>query len=572
MNWLNKYQEWNQFSHLNQSLKSELAQISDEKELEDRFSRYLEFGTGGMRGELGAGINRINSYTVRRVTQGLANYLIESIPDASLKGVAISYDSRHFSREFAEETACVLAQNGIKSFLSDTLRPTPLLSFMVREFKAAAGVMITASHNPAAYNGYKIYGEDGGQITIETANQISTHLESIENELTIRSGNLEAFVKNNVIKFFGDEVDELYLSRVANVIQNSEMIEDSNDPFKIIYTPLHGAGLKLVGSALKRNEFTNLTIVEDQAVMDGNFPTVRYPNPEEKESFKLAIELGKVEKATLIMATDPDSDRLGVAVLNDQNEYQILNGNQLGVLLLEYLLTQKSAQELKNAAVVKTIVTSDLGEKIAQKFNVKVFNTLTGFKYIGEKIAEFEEQKNYTFLFGYEESLGYLIDPFVRDKDAIQAALLTAEVALYHSQQGKTLLEALDDIYKEIGFYVERLENKIFKGIEAEKDMLEKINVWRNNPPASIAGLAIVRLDDYLSKESKNFITHTIDAINLPESNVLKFYLEDGSWFCIRPSGTEQKCKLYFSVHSEKQNIAEKKMDILMEEVYNLFG
>ncbi len=571
MNWLNKYQEWNQFSHLDQRLKNELSQISDEKELEDRFSSYLEFGTGGMRGELGVGINRINIYTVRRVTQGLANYLIESVPDAYLKGVVISYDSRHFSREFAEETACVLAQNGIKSFLSDTLRPTPVLSFLVREFNTAAGVMITASHNPAAYNGYKIYGEDGGQITIETAKQISANLTSIEDELKICSGSLEKFVKDKVITFFGDEVDQLYLNLVSNVIQNSEITENIDESFKIIYTPLHGSGLKLVESALKRNGFGNLTIVEKQAVMDGDFPTILYPNPEEKDSFKLAIELGKRKNANLLMATDPDADRLGIAVLNDQNEYQVLNGNQLGVLLLHYLLTQKSFQELKNTAIVKTIVTSDLGEKIAEKFNVKVFNTLTGFKYIGEKIAEFEEQKNYTFLFGYEESFGYLVDPFVRDKDAIQAALLTAEVALYHSQQGKTLLEALEEIYKEFGFYIERLENRTFKGIEAEKDMLAKINLWRTTPPVSIVGLNIVRIDDYLSKESENLITHTIDAINLPESNVLKFYLEDGSWFCIRPSGTEQKCKLYFSVHSEKQSLAEKKMNVLIEEVLSAF-
>lgn len=571
MDWKKKYTEWIQFEQLSENLKQELDTLNDKKELEERFYRYLEFGTGGMRGELGVGTNRINIYTVRRVTLGLAEYLLETDKDAASKGVVISYDSRHFSKEFAEETAFVLADKGIKVFLSDELRPTPLLSFLVREFGAAAGVMITASHNPSSYNGYKIYGEDGGQITQDTANHISKLLNEIENELFITGGELESFIKSEKVVIFSKEVDQLYLAQVTKVLKKPQIIEKSAMDFKIVYSPLHGTGLKLVESALRENGFKNLKIVKEQAIPDGNFPTVYSPNPEEESSFLLAMELGIKEKANMLMATDPDADRLGVAVLNEQGKYQILNGNQLGVLLLNYLLLHSDDELLKNAAIIKTIVTSDLGTLIAKKYGVKVFNTLTGFKYIGEKITEFEKQESFQFLFGYEESFGYLIRPFVRDKDAVQAALLTAEVGVYYNEQGKTLLEALDEIYKEYGYYLEALETMVFKGAKAEAEMLKSIEKWRETPPQFINGINVVQIDDYLTQESRDLVKKEEVGIKLPKSNVLKFYLADGSWICIRPSGTEQKCKLYFSVHEDNESEAQEKLNSLKTATMKIF-
>lgn len=571
MNWEKKYTEWIHFEQLSTNLKQELDTINDKKELEERFYRYLEFGTGGMRGELGVGINRINSYTVRRVTLGLAEYLLKTDKDAASKGVVVSYDSRHFSKEFAEETAFVLADKGIKVFLSDELRPTPLLSFLVREFEAAAGVMITASHNPSNYNGYKIYGEDGGQITQDTANYISKLLNEIDNELFIPSGELEGFIKSGKVIIFSKEVEQLYLTQVTSVIKNPSIIEKSAMDFKIVYSPLHGTGLKLVESALRDNGFKNLQIVKEQAIPDGDFPTVYSPNPEEKSSFLLAMELGAKEKANILMATDPDADRLGVAVLNEQGSYQILNGNQLGVLLLNYLLLNSNDEQLKNAAIIKTIVTSDLGTILAEEYGVKVFNTLTGFKYIGEKITQFEKQESYQFIFGYEESFGYLIRPFVRDKDAVQAALLTAEVGIHYNEQGKTLLDALDEIYKKYGYYLEALETMIFNGAKAEAEMLKSIEKWRETPPQLINGIKVVQIDDYLTQESKDLVKKQKVDIKLPKSNVLKFYLIDGSWICIRPSGTEQKCKLYFSVHEDNENEAQEKLTNLKIATMKIF-
>ncbi len=572
MDWKKKYTEWIQFEQLSENLKQELDTLNDKKELEERFYRYLEFGTGGMRGELGVGTNRINIYTVRRVTLGLAEYLLKTDKDAASKGVVISYDSRHFSKEFAEETAFVLADKGIKVFLSDELRPTPLLSFLVREFGAAAGVMITASHNPSSYNGYKIYGEDGGQITQDTANHISKLLNEIENELFITGGELESFIKSEKVVIFSKEVDQLYLAQVTKVLKKPQIIEKSAMDFKIVYSPLHGTGLKLVESALRENGFKNLKIVKEQAIPDGNFPTVYSPNPEEESSFLLAMELGIKEKANMLMATDPDADRLGVAVLNEQGKYQILNGNQLGVLLLNYLLLHSDDELLKNAAIIKTIVTSDLGTLIAKKYGVKVFNTLTGFKYIGEKITEFEKQESFQFLFGYEESFGYLIRPFVRDKDAVQAALLTAEVGVYYNEQGKTLLEALDEIYKEYGYYLEALETMVFKGAKAEAEMLKSIEKWRETPPQFINGINVVQIDDYLTQESRDLVKKEEVGIKLPKSNVLKFYLADGSWICIRPSGTEQKCKIYFSVHTTNEKESKRKLSNLKNATIKIFS
>ncbi|MBC2303864.1 phospho-sugar mutase [Listeria booriae] len=538
MTWQENWQKWSVASADDAALQEELTELSNDELRREHFYRYLEFGTGGMRGELGCGTNRMNKYMIRWVTSGVAAYILEQ--GRQNDGVAIAYDSRHFSEEFALEAAKTLGAAGIKVYLSDALRPTPELSFIVRKWQAAAGIVITASHNPAEYNGFKVYGADGCQITLEVAAKITNYLETVTDLFAIPVGDEQALLQDELLEYIGAEADTAYLEQVQTVTQNPELTQQNGAELQIVYTPLHGTGESLVLGSLKQAGFTNVHVVAEQARPDGAFPTVTSPNPEDHEAFELAIKAS--DGADILMATDPDADRIGVAVKNENGEYQILTGNQLGALLLHYLVTQPEIPP--NSALIKTIVTSDLGEKIAAKYGVKTYNTLTGFKFIGEKIAEWETTQAANFLFGYEESYGYLVKPFVRDKDAIQAALLTAEVALALKKQGKTLYEGLQEIYETFGYFAESLHTITAKGEQGVARIQEMMQQMRR---VDSVHPDVVRKEDYK--------TGAGIELALPKSDVLKFYLADGSWFCIRPSGTEPKCKIYFSCIGET-NIA----------------
>ncbi|MBC6308235.1 phospho-sugar mutase [Listeria sp. FSL L7-1582] len=556
MNWQENWQKWSVASKDDAALQQEMTELSDEKTRREHFYRYLEFGTGGMRGELGCGTNRINTYMIRWVTSGVAAHIAEQ--GLETEGVAIAYDSRHFSAEFALEAARVLGAAGIKVYLSDALRPTPELSFMVREWGAAAGIVITASHNPAEYNGFKVYGADGCQITLDVADKITAYLTGISDLFAIPVADESALIEDGLLVRIGAEADAAYLEEVRAVTQNPALANEHGAKLAIVYTPLHGTGGPLVTQSLAQAGFTNVRVVEEQAIPDGAFPTVASPNPEDHAAFTMAIEAS--HDADILMATDPDADRIGVAVKNEQGTYQILTGNQLGALLLHYLVTQPNL--LENSALIKTIVTSDLGEKIAQKYGVKTYNTLTGFKFIGEKIAEWEVSGEATFLFGYEESYGYLVEPFVRDKDAIQAALLTAEVALSFQLQGKTLYEGLQTIYDEFGYYEESLHTITAKG---EEGIVRIQTIMQTMRDKTMDGIIIK--EDYKTGLQTNYQTNSKQKIALPKSDVLKFYQTDGSWFCIRPSGTEPKCKIYFSCIGETGEEASQRLRNLEKQV-----
>lgn len=535
-------------------LAQELEEIAtDNKMLEDCFYQYVPFGTGGMRGLLGVGTNRINIFTIRRVAEGLARYIEENGESAKKRGVVIAYDTRHFSFEFAIETARVLGTHGITSYIYKKSRPTPQLSFTVRELHAFAGVVITASHNPKQYNGFKVYGEDGAQLVPTGANAIVEYMNQIEDIFTIEVSDVEALEIAGYLNWILTEFDEKYMNQLIALRTNTEI----NFDMKIVYTPLHGAGLVPVKVGLDKFHFNNVFLVDEQAVQNGEFPTVSYPNPEEAAAFLLAIELGKKVDAELLLATDPDADRLGVAV-RCGNTYELLTGNQLGALLLNYILYTKQVNDTlpDNGVMLKTIVTSELGSAIAKQFDVSTVNTLTGFKYIAEKIAEFEKSGEYSYLFGYEESYGYLIETFARDKDAVQVALKVAEMTAYYSLQGKTLLDVLGDLYEQYGYYQEALISKVFEGKDGQEQMISILNNYRRNPPTEIAGRAVIRLEDYLTSIAVN-IDGTNEQIELPKENVLKFILSDQSWIAIRPSGTEPKCKFYFGVVKESMEQAE---------------
>lgn len=569
MNWQEKLQEWQNFEALDLDLKNELDQVTSPVDLEDRFYRYLEFGTGGMRGELGVGTNRINNYTIKRVALGLARYIEEKGMMACQRGAVISYDNRHKSREFAQWTARVLASCGIKVFLSDELRPTPELSYLVRHYHAFAGIMITASHNPKQYNGFKVYGSDGGQITLETAKRLMSILENITNELTITAKSQSYYEKNRQITVFSNEVDQWYVEELKAVIQNQNLVAKEGQNLAIIYTPLHGTGSVLIKKAFSTFGFENLRIVAKQQEPDPNFSTVVSPNPEDQAAFALALEEAKENPADLLIATDPDADRLGVVVFK-QGQPVYLNGNQIGVLLLDYLIKQKSTTDLGDYFLAKTIVTSDLGSKIAEKNGIQVRNTLTGFKFIGEQIELSEQKQDKKFLFGYEESFGYLIAPFVRDKDAIQAATLLAEVALVCKLAGKTLLDHLDEIYREYGYFVEELETKNFPGKDGITEMAQLVERLRQKEISQLANEPILYKEDYEFGMKKDLQTKKITELTLPQSNVIKLILADGSWVCVRPSGTEPKFKIYYSVSAISEQSAKEKLEALKTDFHQM--
>lgn len=530
MTWKNEWTKWSNHSKLPNDLQKQMTNMT-EREREDAFYKQLEFGTGGMRGELGAGSNRMNIYTVRKVTAGLSRYIEENGTEAKKRGVVIAYDSRHGSAEFALEAAKTLGAHGIKSFVFQELRPTPELSFAVRYLRAYAGIMITASHNPAEYNAYKVYGEDGAQLPPTAADVIVKHMNKIENELLLEVKDERELLCQNLLSYIGENLDQVYLDYVKGLQLNKDTAN-----LHIVYTPLNGTGQTLVPQALQNVGFQHITIVDEQRNPDSNFSTVSSPNPEEAQAFQLAIRYGKETGADLLLATDPDADRLGVAIKNNSGDYVLLTGNQTGALLLHYMLSQKQEKGIlaDNSVILKTIVTSELGRAIAENYGVQTIDTLTGFKYIAEKIEEYNQEETKNFQFGYEESYGYLIGDFVRDKDAVQAAVMIAEAAAYYKQQGMTLYDGLIELYETYGYYKESLTSFTLKGKDGAEQISHIVNRFREHPPAEIVGAAVEKIEDYQSGKRTNLLTAKQERMDLPPSNVLKFWLQDGSWFAIR--------------------------------------
>jgi len=573
LDWKENYHRWKENSGLDEQLKTQLREIEQHPSLiEDCFYKNLEFGTGGMRGELGPGTNRMNIYTVRKASAGLAQYILQQGEEAKQRGVVISYDSRHQSPEFAMEAARAIGYHGIKTYVFESLHPTPVLSFAVRHLGAQAGIMITASHNPPQYNGYKVYNEDGGQLPPKEADEVIRFVNQMEDELQIPVADIETLKAKGLLVMVGEDIDRAYQDKLKSISVNPDMIQQSGSDLKIVFTPLHGTAYKPVMDGFSNWGFHNVTVVKEQAEPDPNFSTVKLPNPEEHEAFELAIKYGTEINADLLLGTDPDADRVGVAVKNSEGKYIVLTGNQTGAILLHYLLTQKREKNQlpENGIVLKTIVTSEIGRAIAASFNLPTVDTLTGFKFIGEKIHEYEKAQSHTFLFGYEESYGYLIGDFVRDKDAVQACLLAAEAALYYKRQGKTLYEALLDIYKTYGYYMEGLESLTLKGIQGAEKIKTIMDTFRSHAPEAVAGTEVAIVEDYRSGVRHVRQSDTMEAIALPSSNVLKYILNDGTWFCLRPSGTEPKIKFYFGVKGTSMHEAEEKLTAVKKDVMAL--
>ncbi|MFF2855836.1 phospho-sugar mutase [Peribacillus sp. NPDC058002] len=567
MDWKSLYTTWAGYQNLNGELRVLLEEMQrDEAKLEDAFYKNLEFGTGGMRGEIGAGTNRMNLYTVRKATVGLAQYISSFGEEAKGRGAVIAYDSRHKSPEFALEAAKTLATFGVKAYLFDELRPTPELSFAVRELNAFAGIVITASHNPPEYNGYKVYGQDGAQLPPEAADQVISYVNAIENELEIQIEEAGILKRKGLIEMVGEELDAAYNRELLTVPENPQLAEEID--VSIVFTPLHGTANKSVRRALQSLGYQNLHIVKEQELPDPDFSTVKSPNPEEPAAFEMAIELGNKVEADLLIATDPDADRLGIAVKNEVGQYVVLTGNQTGALFLDYLLSQKNEKGKipQNGVVLKTIVTSEIGRAIAESYGLKTVDVLTGFKFIAEKINQYHVSGENSFLFGYEESYGYLIKDFARDKDAIQAAVLAVEVCAHYKKQGLTLYEGLLNVFEKYGYYLEGLRSLTLKGIEGAKQISGILNQFRQNPPSRIAGIPVVAEEDYQRSKKRTLLSNDEDLIELPKSNVLKYFLEDGTWVCLRPSGTEPKIKFYFGVQGKSMTEAESKLSGVMED------
>ncbi|MEH7347509.1 phospho-sugar mutase [Gottfriedia acidiceleris] len=564
MNWETTYEKWIKSPTLDQELKEQLIKLENNQLiLKESFYQNLEFGTGGMRGEIGPGTNRMNIYTIRKASAGFAKYIESFGEEAKNRGVAIAFDSRHKSPEFAMEAAKTLATHGIKAYVFNELRPTPELSFAVRELNCFGGIVITASHNPPEYNGFKVYGDDGAQLPPAAADQVIEYVNSFENELEIEVSSEQELVEKGLIHRLDEEMDKLYVEQLKTVVVNNDLVHEHGKDLKIVFTPLHGTALVPATMSLKAVGFENVTIVKEQAIADPNFTTVKSPNPEEHAAFEYAIRYGKEIDADVLIATDPDADRLGIATKNENGEYVVLTGNQTGALMLHYLLTQQDVPS--NALLLKTIVTSEFGQVIASKFGVKTIDTLTGFKFIGEKIKEYEQTNEYSFLFGYEESYGYLIKPFVRDKDAIQATVLAAEIATYYKTKGMTLFEGLNSLYEQYGYYLEGLKSLTLKGIEGTEKIQSILTNYRQNPPVDINGLKVVTVEDYKLQEKTTLASGEKEQILLPKSNVLKYQLEDGSWVCLRPSGTEPKIKFYFGIVGQSREDSIQKLDSLQQ-------
>ena len=561
------YQKWLDFAELPDYLRQDLENM-DEKTKEDAFYTNLEFGTAGMRGLIGAGTNRINIYVVRQATEGLARLIESKGGNEKERGVAIAYDSRHFSPEFAFESAAVLAKHGIKSYVFESLRPTPELSFAVRHLNCFAGIMITASHNPAPFNGYKVYGEDGGQMPPHDADALTTYIRAIENPFAIEVADVEAEKASGLIEVIGEAVDVEYLKEVKDVNINPALIEEFGKDMKIVYTPLHGTGEMLARRALAQAGFDSVQVVEAQATPDPDFSTVKSPNPENQAAFALAEELGRQVGADVLVATDPDADRVGVEVLQKDGSYLNLSGNQIGAIMAKYILeAHKNAGTLpENAALCKSIVSTDLVTKIAESYGATMFNVLTGFKFIAEKIQEFEEKHNHTYMMGFEESFGYLIKPFVRDKDAIQAVLVVAELAAYYRSRGLTLADGIEEIYKEYGYYAEKTISVTLSGVDGAEQIKAIMAKFRNNAPKEWNATTITVVEDFKAQTS-TAADGTVTALTTPPSDVLKYTLADGSWIAVRPSGTEPKIKFYIAVVGESNEDSQAKIANIEAEI-----
>ena len=551
MTYQENFQKWADFADLPDYLRRDLESM-DEKTKEDAFYTNLEFGTAGMRGLIGAGTNRINIYVVRQATEGLARLIESKGGNEKERGVAIAYDSRHFSPEFAFESAAVLAKHGIKSYVFESLRPTPELSFAVRHLNCFAGIMITASHNPAPFNGYKVYGEDGGQMPPHDADALTTYIRAIDNPFAVEVADVESEKASGLIEVIGEAVDTEYLKEVKDVNINPALIEEFGKDMKIVYTPLHGTGEMLARRALAQAGFDSVQVVEAQATPDPDFSTVKSPNPESQAAFALAEELGRRVGADVLVATDPDADRVGVEVLQKDGSYLNLSGNQIGAIMAKYILeAHKNAGTLpENAALCKSIVSTDLVTKIAESYGATMFNVLTGFKFIAEKIQEFEEKHNHTYMMGFEESFGYLIKPFVRDKDAIQAVLVVAELAAYYRSRGLTLADGIEEIYKEYGYYAEKTISVTLSGVDGAEQIKAIMAKFRENGPKEFNATAVSITEDFKAQTS-TAADGTVTTLTTPPSDVLKYTLADGSWIAVRPSGTEPKIKFYIAVVGE---------------------
>ena len=567
MTYQDNFKKWLDYAELPDYLREDLNSM-DEKTKEDAFYTNLEFGTAGMRGLMAAGTNRINIYVVRQATEGLARLIEEKGDEFKKRGVAIAYDSRHFSPEFAFESAAVLAKHGIKSYVFESLRPTPELSFAVRHLGTFAGIMITASHNPAPFNGYKVYGEDGGQMPPHDADALTDYIRAIENPFAIEVADVEAEKASGLIEVIGDAIDAEYLKEVKDVNINQKLIDEYGKDMKIVYTPLHGTGEMLARRALAQAGFDSVEVVEAQAVADPDFSTVKSPNPESQAAFALAEELGRKVGADVLVATDPDADRVGVEVLQKDGSYLNLSGNQIGAIMAKYILeAHKSAGTLPaNAALCKSIVSTDLVTKIAESYGATMFNVLTGFKFIAEKIQEFEEKHNHTYMMGFEESFGYLIKPFVRDKDAIQAVLVVAELAAYYRSRGLTLADGIEEIYKEYGYFAEKTISVTLSGVDGAEQIKSIMAKFRDNGPKDFNATAISVTEDFKAQTS-TAIDGTVTALTTPPSDVLKYTLADGSWIAVRPSGTEPKIKFYIAVVGDSNEDAQAKIAAIEAEI-----
>lgn len=567
MSYQENYQKWVDFAELPDYLRQDLENM-DEKTKEDAFYTNLEFGTAGMRGLIGAGTNRINIYVVRQATEGLARLIESKGGNEKERGVAIAYDSRHFSPEFAFESAAVLAKHGIKSYVFESLRPTPELSFAVRHLNCFAGIMVTASHNPAPFNGYKVYGEDGGQMPPHDADALTTYIRAIENPFAVEVADVEAEKASGLIEVIGEAVDVEYLKEVKDVNINPALIEEFGKDMKIVYTPLHGTGEMLARRALAQAGFDSVQVVEAQATPDPDFSTVKSPNPESQAAFALAEELGRQVGADVLVATDPDADRVGVEVLQKDGSYLNLSGNQIGAIMAKYILeAHKNAGTLpENAALCKSIVSTDLVTKIAESYGATMFNVLTGFKFIAEKIQEFEEKHNHTYMMGFEESFGYLIKPFVRDKDAIQAVLVVAELAAYYRSRGLTLADGIEEIYKEYGYYAEKTISVTLSGVDGAEQIKAIMAKFRNNAPKEWNTTAITVVEDFKA-QTATAADGSVTNLTTPPSDVLKYTLADGSWIAVRPSGTEPKIKFYIAVVGETNEESQAKIANIEAEI-----
>lgn len=571
MNYKEKYNMWINSDIINEETKNELRGISDEKEIEDRFYQDLDFGTGGLRGVIGAGSNRMNIYTVAKATQGFANYLNNNFEDPS---VAIAYDSRNMSKEFAKAAALTLCANDVKVYLYESLRPTPVLSFTVRELKCKGGIVVTASHNPKIYNGYKVYDEFGGQVTDEKANIIINCVNDVDDFSKIKNIEESVAIEKGLLEYIGEDVDKVYYEKVKGLTIRTDLVKEKAKNLNVIYTPIHGSGNVPVRSVLEQLGYSNVKVVKEQEAPDGNFPTASYPNPENPDVFELAMKMAETENPDIIFGTDPDCDRIGVVVKDNFGKYKVLTGNQTGLLLTHYILSSlKETNKLpKDGVVIKTIVTTEGARRIAEDFDIELMDVLTGFKYIGEKIREFGEAGNKTYLFGFEESYGYLAGDFVRDKDAVIAAMLVCEMCLHYKEQGKSLYDALIELYDKYGYFKETLVSLELKGKEGQEKIASCIEALRHNPINEVNGVKIVKRLDYKLSVEEDIANNEKTDIDLPKSNVLKYILEDSSYFVVRPSGTEPKMKVYLAVKSNSLDNAEKDIVSFKEKVMEIIN